>query len=141
MYGSAPVCCFGLYTILPLPKWYGVWYTKGKPGRGRMLRKSRVIVLQSCEQCRWAGPYQVDCLVQESFGVNEYRVKANSCSCSPIVVPAPGSINRTAPTQPPCSLFPPLMYLEVPRSYSVSAIGKFALLMYMSEFRLRVSSC
>jgi len=29
-------------------------------GGGRILRKRRAIVLQSCEQCRWAGQYQND---------------------------------------------------------------------------------
>ena len=73
-----------LYTILLLlPKWYGVWvwHTKEKPGtRGRTLRKSRAIVLQSCEceQWSWAVQYQDGGLLQGSFGlfaVNEYLVK------------------------------------------------------------------
>jgi len=73
----APNPQLGLYTISPLPKVYGVWHTKGKPGGGRILRKGRAIVLQPCEQCRWAGQYQGDVLVQESFGANEYLAKAN----------------------------------------------------------------
>ena len=35
---------------------------------------------------------------------------------------------------------PPLRLKKVPCSYGVSALGKFALFRYMSEFRLRVSS-
>ena len=34
------------------------------------------IVLQHCAQCGWRGQYMDDRLVQESFGVNEYLVKA-----------------------------------------------------------------
>ena len=32
---------FNVYTILPSPKWYGVWHTKGMPGGESLLRKSR----------------------------------------------------------------------------------------------------
>ena len=39
------------------------------------MRNGRAIVLEWCEQCRWRGQYKDDCIVQESFGVNEYLVK------------------------------------------------------------------
>jgi len=48
---------------------------KRRVGAGRVLRNSVAIVLESCGQCRWAGQDQEGCLVQESFGVNEYLVK------------------------------------------------------------------
>jgi len=49
-----------------------------KECRGGSLCCAKVvhaIVLQSCEQCRWARHYLDDGLVQESFGVNESRVQ------------------------------------------------------------------
>jgi len=51
----------GLYTILPLPTLYSVCHTQGKPGAGGShIAQSRAIVLQSCEQYRWAGQYEGD---------------------------------------------------------------------------------
>jgi len=50
----------------------------GGGGGGRVLRNNFTIVLQSCGQCRWAAQYQDGRLVQESFGVNEYLVKADA---------------------------------------------------------------
>jgi len=43
---SAEALGVRLYTILSLPILYGVWHTQGGSGGGRMLRKSRAIVLQ-----------------------------------------------------------------------------------------------
>jgi len=37
---------FGLYTLLALPKWFGVWQTKGGAGGGLTLNNGRAIVLQ-----------------------------------------------------------------------------------------------
>jgi len=72
-------------------------------GGGRLLRKCRAIVLQSCAQCGWAGQYQDDRLVQESFGVNEYLVKAKGKSCpklEPGTADVCGTALETAPALP-----------------------------------------
>jgi len=42
--------------------------------------------MQSCEQYRWAGKYEDDWLVQESFGMHEYIVEANAGFAAPVVV-------------------------------------------------------
>jgi len=46
---------FDLYTILPSPILYGVWHNKEGSVGGRILRNSRVIVMQQGRLCRWGG--------------------------------------------------------------------------------------
>jgi len=50
-----PPSGLGLYTILLLPRLYGVWHTHGRSGWGRVLPNHRAIVLQQCGQCGRAG--------------------------------------------------------------------------------------